>query len=366
MKDLSKFAVLGAGHGGHAAAADLSLAGFEVNLFELPKFRANIEPILKRGGIEITGAARNGFAELNKVTTNIKEAIEGVDIVMIVSPAFAQKVFLELCIPHLENGQIVMLNPGRFGTLELSKMMKERGVGGKVKMAETNTLSYVCRCIGPAQVKVMLIAKELLLATFPGKNIFEIIDIFREIYPSVIPATHVIESGLNALNAVFHPAEVLLNTGWIEHTKGNFYIYREGTTRSVSRIIEAVDRERLAVLKALRLEEMSFVERMYRTGYSPLKGTVYETVTAKEFIKAPESLQNRYIVEDIPFGLVPIASIGDMLGVSTPVVRSLIVLASEINHVDYWKEGRNVEKLGISGLSPDELKKFLINGSLNP
>ena len=57
-------------------AADLSLAGYEVNLFELPEFEKNIKEILELGGIEIGGGARTGIARFNKVTTKIKEAID--------------------------------------------------------------------------------------------------------------------------------------------------------------------------------------------------------------------------------------------------------------------------------------------------
>jgi len=41
-----KIAVLGAGNGGYACSADLSLAGYIVNLYELPMFKTNLEPII--------------------------------------------------------------------------------------------------------------------------------------------------------------------------------------------------------------------------------------------------------------------------------------------------------------------------------
>ncbi|MBC8249839.1 MAG: hypothetical protein H8E90_09190 [Anaerolineales bacterium] len=52
---IERIAVLGAGNAGHAMAADLALAGLQVNLYELPEFERNLGPIQERGGIEITG-----------------------------------------------------------------------------------------------------------------------------------------------------------------------------------------------------------------------------------------------------------------------------------------------------------------------
>ncbi len=54
-------------------------------------------------------------------------------------------------------------------------------------------------------------------------------------------------------------------------------------------------------------------------------------------------------------GLVPIASLGDMLGVDTPVTHSLITIASTFKAQDFWAEGRTVEKLGLAGMSPREI-----------
>ena len=47
-----------------------------------------------------------------------------------------------------------------------------------------------------------------------------------------------------------------------------------------------------------------------------------------------------------------------------PVIKSLITMASSLNREDYWKKGRTVEKLGMSGFSLKELKQFITSGKL--
>ena len=365
--DVEKIAVLGAGNAGHACSADLSLAGYKVNLFESPKFKANIEPILKRGGIEITGQAREGFARLNMVTTNIREAVEDVDIILVVVPAFAHKFMAEKCAPYLKNGQIIILNPGHTGgALEFAITLQKLGVKKEIKLGETMSLTYATRREGPAQVKVFILVKKLLFAAFPGKATMKLIDVFKELYPSVVPATNVLETGLTNINAVLHPPGMILNAGWIEHSKGDFSFYTQGITESVGSTCEAVDKERLGLMKALGFKPISLVEWYNMTGYTSLRNvSISEALRASEHqeeIKAPSSMKHRYIVEDIPYGLVPMASIGNALDVSTPIMHSLINLSSIINQVDYWSEGLTVKKLGISGLSRDDLNAFLYEG----
>ena len=100
-----RIAVLGAGNGGYALASDLALSGYKVNLFELERFNAlNLKPIKEKGGIERDGM-RPGLAKIDILTSNIKEALEDVEIVNVTIPAFAHMEFIELMAKHLNKKQ---------------------------------------------------------------------------------------------------------------------------------------------------------------------------------------------------------------------------------------------------------------------
>ncbi|MBD3157965.1 MAG: dehydrogenase, partial [Candidatus Lokiarchaeota archaeon] len=77
----------------------------------------------------------------------------------------------------------------------------------------------------------------------------------------------------------------------------------------------------------------------------------------------PNSLNNRYVTEDVPYALVPMSGLASLVGMQTPVVDSLTTLASALMGIDYWTEGRNLAKLGFSALTIAELKQFLLNGN---
>lgn len=364
---LKKIAVLGAGAGGQACAAGLSLAGYEVNLYN--RGAARLKPILERGGIEITGA-KEGFAKLNKITTDIKEAIEGVNLILIVVPAFAHKHLAETFIPHLKDGQMVTYFGKGGGSLLFAQTLKSLGVKKDIILGETNTLPYTSKSIGPAQVRMGILKKGgFLAAALPAKNTKILFNVLKEIYPVVVPATNVLETLLIDFNAIDHVAVLIPNVGYVGSSTGEYRLFKEGVTPSVGRVIRAVDRERLAIMKVLGLNQTPYEEWLFKQGFiDSLESTVYEAVrksTLKGAVSCgPSIMQHRYIAEDVPYGLVTMASLGDMLGVPTPVIKSLITLASVMNQVDYWKEGRTVEKLGISGLNVNELRKFVTEGKL--
>lgn len=364
---MKKIAVLGAGDGGQACAACLSLAGYEVNLYNRGVDR--LKPILESGGIQVTGA-KEGFAKLNKITTDIKEAIEDVSLIIIAVPAFAHKHLAETCIPHLEDGQIVTYVGKGGGTLVFAQTLKSLGAKKSIILGETNTLPYASKSIGSAQVRVGILKKGgFLAAALPAKNTRKLVNVLKEIYPIVVPATNVLETLLTDFNAIDHVAALIPNVGHVGNSTGEYLLFKDGVTPSVGRVIQAVDRERLAIMKVLGLNQTPYEEWLFKQGFiDTIESTVYEAIkksTLKGAIPCgPSIMQHRFITEDVPYGLVTMASLGDMLGVPTTVIKSLITLASAMNQVDYWKEGRTVEKLGISGLNVDELHKFVMEGKL--
>jgi opine dehydrogenase len=126
----------------------------------------------------------------------------------------------------------------------------------------------------------------------------------------------------------------------------------------------------MEVANALRTKTMSFLEYFYRGGYTSRRAfenrSVYDALKDSEinrFIKAPDKLKHRFIEEDVEFGLVPFSSLGGMYGVDTPTINSLIHLSSLLNKKNYWSTGATVDKLGIAGLTLEELHDYVKHGT---
>jgi len=79
-------------------------------------------------------------------------------------------------------------------------------------------------------------------------------------------------------------------------------------------------------------------------------------------IMAPRSLNHRYITEDIPMSLVPIAALRQRYGVSVRGIDSIIRLACIIHRTDYWRRGRTLDKLGIDQMSVSEFTHYVNEG----
>jgi opine dehydrogenase len=356
-RSVDSIAVIGAGNGGHAMAAHMILKGFPVRFYELPRFAENIRPAQERGGINITGVVGEGFAKPELMTTDIAAAIKGVSHIFVVTQALAHEDVAELCVPNLEENQTIMLFPGSGGALQVARTFSDRGVTKKVYIAEAVTLPYACRLREPAWVNVHSgSAVREVIAAFPAKDNEAVIEATRPAYPMLTAATHVLETGLYNPNILLHPIGVIFNLGRIEYSQGEFWMYKEGFTPSVMKLLHALEAERMALLRALDVEPVPF-EEYYAYRYQK-PWSDFAAVSSK----GPFSAKTRYISEDIPIGMVLWASLGEMLGVPTPTARALIHISSVIHDTDYWQGGRTMEKLGLAGMTVEELKRYLLEG----
>ncbi|MEO0107553.1 MAG: NAD/NADP octopine/nopaline dehydrogenase family protein [candidate division WOR-3 bacterium] len=354
-----RFAVLGAGHGGLAMAGHLGLMGFPVALFNRSEPR--IWGVKARGGIEIEGEI-DGFGRLDIVTTDIVKALSGAQIIMVVVPASGHREIAELCAPHLKDGQIVVLNPGRTcGALEFRQVIRSQGCTADVLIAEAQTLIYASRAIGPGHARIFAIKNSIPLAAIHAYRTPEVLNVVRAAFPQFVPGDNVFKTSFDNVGSVFHPAISILNTGWIED-QADFQFYVQGCSRSVSTILEKLDAERVAVAAALGIRALTAREWLYMA-YAAVGRSLYDAMQDNpgyRGIKAPTTMDMRYISEDVPYSLVPMASLGELLNVPTPTMKALIHLASAMHGVDYMLEGRNIDRLGIAGMTTKELRLLAI------
>ena len=362
----SRISVLGAGNGGCATAADLARRGITCTLFDLPRFEAVLAPIREAGVLRLTGALGDCTVEAPMITTDVREAVEGADILVIAVPAFAQDAFAQACAPFVHADQVAVLTPGSTGgALAFAAALREAGAQEGVLVAETLSLPYACRKVGSNHVHIGGVKRNLPVAAFPGRGTRQVLEGLEPVFPgALVAAAHVLETSLNNPNAMAHPVPALLNTGWIETTGGDFRFYADGVSPSVARAIDALDRDRLALVTALGLPAVPATEWDRRL-YGLVGATTYELNRdswVHRDIRAPDSLRSRYLAEDVPYGLVPMASIARELGVETPVIDLFIDLASLLLEEDLRAVGRTAASLGLAGLTARQMVDFVETG----
>ena len=360
-----KFTVIGAGNGGKAMSAHLAIMGQDVTLFN--RTFIHIEVIAKRGGIELESPPGGplGFGKIQKVTDNIQEALEGTEIIMVVVPSSGHADVAKMVAPYLQDGQMIILHPGRTcGAIEFNQVLKKNGCQADITLAEAETFIYASRSEGPSQARIFRIKEAVPLAALPATDTPKVLAAIEHVYPQFIDGINVLQTGLNNMGAVFHPALTILNAGRIESTHGDFQFYMEGVTPSVAKVLETVDRERVTIASALGIRARTAMEWL-SLAYNVSGDTLYEAIqnqTGYFGINAPSTLQHRYISEDVPMSLVPIAALGERYGVSVNAINAIIRLGCILHSTDYWRKGRTLDKLGIKDLSVSELTRYVNNG----
>ena len=358
-----KVGVLGSGGGGCAAAFDFAAHGHEVRLFDFPEFKTNITAAEEKGGITAEGDLE-GFAEVRYAGHDIEKTLDGAELVVAVGPAYSTRPFAEASKPHLRKGVNVIVCPSSCGgSIEFKNGLGRTVRDEDIVVAETNTLPYAVRVTEPGKVHVYLkLHGGLFLAAVPARNTGKVLDMVKGVYPAMRPAKNVLQTTLQNGNPIIHPAISLCNVGLIERTHGDFYFYEDGVTPAVGRLVEAVDRERVAVAERLGVEVLPDPELGMLQGYQTENNysTSYSKAPGYRGIKAQSSLDYRYFNEDVGYGLVFMSRLGAQVGIPTPHMDSIITIVSTIMQRDYREEQkRTMETLGLGGMSADELDLLL-------
>jgi opine dehydrogenase len=342
--------VLGAGAGGTTVAFDCAAHGHQVSLFDFPQFPGNIAAIAEQGGILAEGDIA-GFNAVAYAGHDIDRAVENAELVYVVGPAFSTEPFGQAVAGKLTPGQTVIVTPGSCGGALAFKRAAGLAVeDDSIRVAETHTLHYAVRLSEPGRVHVFLKLKAgNLLAALPGRQTANILELIADVYPTMEPARNVIQTSLQNANPV--------NAARIEG-EGDFLFYEEGVTDSVGRLIESVDRERIAIGDRLGMKIFSDPEMGMRQGYMLENnyGSGYREAPGFLGIPAQPQLDHRYINEDVGYGLVFMSHLGKQVGVATPTIDGIIRLASVLMNRDYAGEAlRTPASLGIDGRTAEQL-----------
>lgn len=354
--------VIGGGNGGHAAAADLTLRGFDVCLYEDARFAGRMKKVFDEKRIRLAGAASQGEAVLKQVTSDIGEAMEGAEIIFVAVPAFAHKTTAETIAPYVEQGQTIVFLPGTFGSLLLWKILKSQGRAEGVTVAETHTLPYATRLTGEGESMIMSCFKPLKIGVLPSVRTRETVEKLTPYYDCLEAVENVIACGLNSLNPIIHVPGCILNAGRIEYAKGEFYYYTEGFTSCVARATDAIDQERIAMLRSIGCE---WDIAAHGIGSTVQTDDVFEAVAHNPSfakIKGPADFGNRYFQEDIPYGLASWVKMARILGVPCPTMEAMVQLGSVLLTKDCMKAGYTPDDWGIAGMEKEEILGYLAEG----
>ncbi|KAH8156192.1 hypothetical protein CIB48_g12054 [Xylaria polymorpha] len=360
---ITSVSIIGAGNCGCAFAADLENRGIRVLLYAHPEHSTNVDAIRENGFLEAIGKVKGRFYP--SVSTNMGEALRFSNIIVIAVPSYAQENILLELEKFDVNNHVIIAASGNFFTLVACKRIRARC------LMETSASPYGSRMVDGKQRE-----QQQLAESWYGINVFGLKTIMpigslptnidanlrRDvgvIFPGSLQwCSNVIEAAFYNFNGVLHPITAVMNTGWIEHTKGDFYFYQEGMTPSVTKLMQKIDDERIEIANEYGARVTSCLEQMntyYGLNHESLSDFAKGSTLHSTMKLSPTSMQHRYLAEDLPYVLVPWYELGLKAGKQSPFIRSLILWSSMINNTDYLGVGRNLKALGFTDSSLDEI-----------
>ena len=350
-------------------AVDLGLKGFKINLFDFPEFDRNLRIVEERGSIETIGEIK-GSVEPDVITTDMAEAVEGADIIFLTIRAFGVEKFVGEAVKHIEPGQVILNSTSYMAALRTYQMFKETAPKDAT-LAEGAILPYFVKPVEPGVMNVYGVKAHLWAAAMPSQRTPMMMRLMKQCYPNCYAAENVLDTSFINPNLQVHVPPALLNTGLWEKTEGDLEFYGALMTPKVTKVMDAIDKERIAVGAALGLDLIPKPEilKMEYGQYGVHGDTMYEVYSTfashrswRPGLSLDDFAAKTAFGEDVLYGFVPISTLGDQLGVPTPAMDTMVNLAQLVIGTDYWRKGVTAEKLGLKGMTAEQIQEYVTTG----
>jgi len=347
-----RWAIVGAGNGGHAFAAYLALQGLDIAVWDIVP--ETVEVLNRQGGVYIEGNGHlkgrplRGFGKIAFASTDIGRVIGDAEVIWLILPSIYHKATAEKMAPYLRNGQIVILNPtAPLGPIEFEKALHDSGCTADVTLAASCTLLFAARLKEAGRVFINGQKVDVAAAAYPSSRNARVEAVTAPYFPEFRYVRDILAVSFDNMNFEFHPGPTLLYTAMIE--KGMDFQYYLDFVPSQVKLIEAIDAERMALCRIYGYDDAVDAAEAFRTMYG-YKGELLEMLTSADCyrgIMGPKSLQGlRYLEEDVPYALRAIQTLGKIARIETTAIDTVINLAY-ILRGEALAEGRTMANLGF-------------------
>ena len=334
-----KICVIGAGATGQGLAVYLADKGIDITLNTRSAEKAEA---INQNGITATGAFNANYRV--PTTTDLSEAVTGAEIIILMTIANAHREVAERLKPFLSEGQKVIIFNSNWGAFQFTQVLGEDIETKNLIIAETSAQLFIGSLNGPNEVHTNYKKQVYFSATDPART-DEVLNITRDIFPQFAKASSIIETTMSSTNPVIHVPITLLNLVRVEKAQ-HFMFYGEGVSHTSVKMILDIDKERLAIAKALGCE-ISDVLSAINSFWEIKHPNLYDALTINDdYLRAvgPKTLNHRFLTEDVPYGIAPIAKIGRLFGVPTPHTDALLSILEHLLGSEITAEGVNFRK----------------------
>lgn len=352
-----KIAIVGSGNGAVTAALDMISKGHEVKLYCRNQSIHKFDKAFEKGGFDFNNEGEETFVKFTNISDDMDYVLKDAEVIQVIIPSSFIEHYAKTMARFITEDQLIVFNiAAAMGSIRFINVLEKMHIDVMPRFAELNTLTYGTRVdYDNASVNLSLNVKKVHFSTFDKSYLTDSFKQIKELYPHIVKEESLWKTNLENGNPEVHPGPTLLNVGRIDYAK-EFSLYKEGITPHTVRLLHAVELERLALGRKLGFELNTAKGARIDRGYLSKEdedvslNKLFNTSPVFSQINGPNEVENRYLTEDIAYGLVLWSSLGRVIDVPTPNIDAIIVIASTILERDFYTEGLTVEELGLEKL----------------
>ncbi len=352
---MEKITIVGCGNAGLIHAAKLIEKGYDVCLLKTSSTSNTsfYDTIVSEQGYQVKDTTTNKvfFARPHLITRDVRTAIEFADVIFVMTTTLQHESVAKLISPYVKDGQTIILCPGYMGSL-----LFKQYVDKDVTYCEWETTAYNGRIMDESYVKITFYNPRNAVSVMPQNRKDNVLSMLSKMFDNTkYLRTNILESAIHNPNMIVHTIGMLFSASRIEHSKGEFWMYKEAFTESVINVINNFDKQKNEVLKAYGCEPLNYFDAAKWRNEESLTIDAMESFRrfAESSNKGPMFLNHRYLLEDVPMGLCLYSSLGRIAGLDTSVADSIVILASALLNKDFVAEGRTIGRM--LNIAEDEL-----------
>jgi opine dehydrogenase len=365
---MSKVAVIGnsARALGAVCAADLTLAGHQVSYAVFPEQAGQLPEVRKRGGFLVEGdpqhlvSKRTGEAKLHAICDTIPEALRDAEVVVIECRMHDLEAKVGAMLSALPRNAVVHIQShGYWPAARLTPLARKAG-REDVLVTEAAAPTHAARVNGSI-VTAKALRSGIEMTTVPASRNPEALARIQSIFPHVKAAASVLQTGIENLNLIVHPAMILPSIGLMERAGldgRRVLFYQECVVPSAGVLGDALDRERGRVCEAYGIAHTSMpaaIEQYYgmrgKDFYEAMQNPVY-----RSFPDFPSEVWREWSMDDVPYAIVPLVLLAEQAGIEVPLHRACAEILGVVLKIDPWKSGPTLADMGLQG-TPSEVMK---------
>jgi opine dehydrogenase len=264
--------------------------------------------------------------------------------------------------PHLESGQVVFLPPGTFGSFVMARIARGSGAPADVTWAETGTLPWLARKLGPREVRITMRAVRLPTGVYPARRSDEALAVIARAFPSVHACGDGLSGALMNAGPVIHPPLMVMNAAPLQHHE-RWDIHAEGTQPAVRAVTDRLDLERIAVREALGYGAPHYPLADHYANDRWMYGDAHKKlVDSGDWREHIDLHAHRYVSEDTELGLAFLASVARWCDVDSPVAHGMLAVTGAFLGRELRFGPRTLEALGLVDLDRNDLQRLLHHG----